>query len=941
MNNIAPKIRIFVSSTFLDMQKERDILNQDVFPIIKGECDKLGVPFNVIDLRWGITEEDQAKGSVVDLCLEEIKHCKPYFIGLVGNRYGWCPDHYENELKEKYSFIGENEDKSVTELEMILGAINAENKSRCFFYYKDAKLFEDSTSDHKEAEIEKLKEKINDNGIHHIDYHTFDEFKEYVIKDLMAAIYNDYPRKDIVPELKQQTFLSLQKASFVPRIFMMAQVADIITYGENNHVPIIAYSPNQLGKTTLFNRMIDSKDNADKIIINLKADKLIQYFPWYYLTKELTDGLKKIGVKFKDFEDVPLPNGYLSVEAYYQSTLGDLCKNIYNLQLERPLYILINDMDLLFENDASMTFYRHFICSKEKLPNNLYVFFTSCSKNQVNLGKFNVAEMHSNSLERPRDFLDSYLSNFAKKIDKEILDNANSNLDFLDYKYIADYLIYYCNFATYKEMAKELLSKPNKDEILKHIYFDCISKLSPKCASVFSEILIRLAVFGPGFSEDMVFASYSKDSALEELVGHQVYVELSEIEKAAIMRPLRYFSDVESGVIFISDRGIKDFIIKNINEIWKVIASTYKSRSEKAVNKLFGEVDFVTKYGRKYSKEEYLALLREGGEMQQEMEYALFDPLCAYLNKVITDFAKNSLGNKEIFDYENVSDSDFNMLAIIQEAARLYKLNTRADLYQNILSNKRLMYFIESRSHSLTKRLVKGYIELNIDLQKRQYRKVDMDNVAFLLGYVFNSLTDRFEEDEDLFFLQRRVIANVALALREHDILDGKLLELVNSDDFFIDEVFGHFASTNCSSELVDMFYNVDYEVSVSEDVDSLLNYYYECEKGYDESISVFDKIGYAYNIFIIAFYLADNEKITNDEYAILTKVCQTIESYLRYCYHPEIYAMFDIFFGRLYPDRILWRMAIGIDTLKRLGFNSLCESYQTDYDYLKEQYKQ
>ena len=29
MDNVAPKIRIFISSTFLDMQRERDILKQD------------------------------------------------------------------------------------------------------------------------------------------------------------------------------------------------------------------------------------------------------------------------------------------------------------------------------------------------------------------------------------------------------------------------------------------------------------------------------------------------------------------------------------------------------------------------------------------------------------------------------------------------------------------------------------------------------------------------------------------------------------------------------------------------------------------------------------------------------------------------------------------------------------------------------------------------
>ena len=209
MKKTSPKIRVFVSSTFLDMQKERDVLNQEVFPIVKGLCDTLGVPFNVIDLRWGITEEDQAKGNVIDLCLDEIQHCKPYFIGLIGNRYGWIPDQFDPDLEEKYRFIKENQDKSVTELEMILGALTEENRDRCFFYYKDESLFDATASDHKEDKIEALKQRINALNISHSDYASFDEFKKSVLRDLTNAIEKDYPKGSNLMEIKQQAYLNL------------------------------------------------------------------------------------------------------------------------------------------------------------------------------------------------------------------------------------------------------------------------------------------------------------------------------------------------------------------------------------------------------------------------------------------------------------------------------------------------------------------------------------------------------------------------------------------------------------------------------------------------------------------------------------------------------------------------------------------------------------
>ena len=130
MKSISQQVRVFISSTFVDMQKERDILIQDVFPVIKGLCNKLGVVFNMIDLRWGITEEDKAESKVFELCLDEIQQCKPYFIGLIGNRYGTILEDYNRDLEEKYGFIKENRGKSITEIEMILGALNEKNRER-------------------------------------------------------------------------------------------------------------------------------------------------------------------------------------------------------------------------------------------------------------------------------------------------------------------------------------------------------------------------------------------------------------------------------------------------------------------------------------------------------------------------------------------------------------------------------------------------------------------------------------------------------------------------------------------------------------------------------------------------------------------------------------------------------------------------------------------
>ena len=43
-----------------------------------------------VDLRWGVTEEEAEQGKVIEICLDEIENCKPFF-GILGNRYDGHP----------------------------------------------------------------------------------------------------------------------------------------------------------------------------------------------------------------------------------------------------------------------------------------------------------------------------------------------------------------------------------------------------------------------------------------------------------------------------------------------------------------------------------------------------------------------------------------------------------------------------------------------------------------------------------------------------------------------------------------------------------------------------------------------------------------------------------------------------------------------------------
>jgi len=90
------EVRVFISSTFKDMQAERDHLVRLVFPRLREEMLKRRIHFVDVDLRWGVTADQDA----FDMCMDEIKLCHPRFLCMLGGRYGWVPP--PKTVEQKY-----------------------------------------------------------------------------------------------------------------------------------------------------------------------------------------------------------------------------------------------------------------------------------------------------------------------------------------------------------------------------------------------------------------------------------------------------------------------------------------------------------------------------------------------------------------------------------------------------------------------------------------------------------------------------------------------------------------------------------------------------------------------------------------------------------------------------------------------------------------------
>ncbi|MEL7444509.1 MAG: DUF4062 domain-containing protein [Pseudomonadota bacterium] len=117
---------VFISSTFIDMQDERDILSRIVFPKLRKEFSDRLSGLREVDLRWGVTEAMSRHGGAVKICLDGVEEAAPLVLGLVGDRIGWRPDSAQFAPKHRRALNVADNTFGLTELEMRYAALVAQ-----------------------------------------------------------------------------------------------------------------------------------------------------------------------------------------------------------------------------------------------------------------------------------------------------------------------------------------------------------------------------------------------------------------------------------------------------------------------------------------------------------------------------------------------------------------------------------------------------------------------------------------------------------------------------------------------------------------------------------------------------------------------------------------------------------------------------------------------
>lgn len=200
-------IRIFLSSTFRDFGEERDLLVKKVFPALRSRLKDRFVELVDIDLRWGITVEEAERGEVLPICLSEIDRSRPYFIGMLGERYGWVPstEGYAPELLNTQPWLRDHQGgKSVTELEILHGVLNNRRmRGQAFFYFRSPNYAKKKGGDYLPiskddlSRQQDLKRRIRQSGYPVVAYPNPEYLAKKLERDLWRLLDSHFPTSSV------------------------------------------------------------------------------------------------------------------------------------------------------------------------------------------------------------------------------------------------------------------------------------------------------------------------------------------------------------------------------------------------------------------------------------------------------------------------------------------------------------------------------------------------------------------------------------------------------------------------------------------------------------------------------------------------------------------------------------------------------------------------
>jgi len=257
------QVRVFVSSTFLDMIEDRNELTDRTWPALRILCQSLNIDFVPVDLRWGISADQCRRNEIIGVVFDEVQYCRPYFVAMLGERYGTILGHesFPPDLLARENWVDSYRDRSLTELEILHRILNQSYVApRGFFYFRDSHyavrhggVFVSGTPE-DEKKQRALKSRIESEcpklGFTlRKDYKSPANLADLVLADLTAAIKADFPAGATDSALSEQEgFAATRRRVYIPSSTLYAKLDE---FAKSSAAGLVVTGEAGLGKTAL------------------------------------------------------------------------------------------------------------------------------------------------------------------------------------------------------------------------------------------------------------------------------------------------------------------------------------------------------------------------------------------------------------------------------------------------------------------------------------------------------------------------------------------------------------------------------------------------------------------------------------------------------------------------------------------------------------------
>lgn len=564
IHNTPPVIRVFLSSTFADMDKERSYFNEVLAPKISRICAERGVSFFSVDLRWGITKEDQIDGKVLPICLNEIDKCRPYFIGIIGNRYGSILETVPYHISQSIPWLSGKEGHSITELEMLYAVLDSNTDfsgSNTAFYIRSDELSKKLYGNIKTEDqsilsrLYRLKSTVMEReDIPSATYDSIEEFGKYVMSDLLKWLDTNFPKSHDVSAIRKEWYNREILRNYIesPKI-----TAFLDYYTNESKKPLLLYGDGARGKTTHLTAW--QPKIGKKILINCGADDKYSYWP--SIAKEIIDKISEIDGSygypvFYPRKSVSQSESNAENNDLYFSTDTDIEKFrrsfiswLGELTVNERITVIINDVNLLEDDQSKILSWLPAFT-----PSNLGIICTTNDDYMVEIAEllgWNTKELPTFELDDAEHLLNGHLHTYGKhlsphqqaKLTSSVLAKYPGQL-----RFIVTFLINHGRFDNLDTLIEEISSIRKMFDIYQYVYDFLMTEYSQ------NEIATIKAVLG------LVRSAKISLTERECFELSQNYTASTAIEWAHVCRVFEQFDIIKGDYWNIRNEELQKFV---------------------------------------------------------------------------------------------------------------------------------------------------------------------------------------------------------------------------------------------------------------------------------------------------------------------------------------------------------------------------------------------